>query len=541
MFDFVVVGAGIAARTLATRLAQAGCAVLALEPAEEPDARSEPQPGVGGMAEGMLLCPSNRVWDELQELTGDAEWSAEKARQRYERIEFIENRPVARMLQRYCGYNPARRGFEGWLPTRALGSGLGAVGERYFGPADPNDWSHVEETREAVWCRPPSHDVDVAEVVRLRLLDTARADGSRLTLRRGVRITRLLCDRPAEPGADLAITGVQYLEPAVGGGPNRLRRAGAVREVILCGGTFAVPKLLLFSGIGPAAVLARHGIPLLLDRPGVGAGFSACAEISVEADAPGDFASFPQARFDATMLVTLHSSRADEGAPDVILYRRFVGGRSPEEMTWRWIIRALPSPLPGNRWRRVPEGLGASRTVPHCPATETEADALLEAVKFLRCILDGAGVPDTAARIVAPTEVIELAEDDVALSSFIRRHARCTAPVGTCPVGREDDDRAVLDSRLRVIGTTNLRVVDEASFPSSPGFFPDVPLLIAAELAAEDLLRTAAADDGVPPLDRGLVLPNPLRQWAMRVGAASKAAAGIAALLSFGRRFLTVR
>jgi len=45
----------------------------------------------------------------------------------------------------------------------------------------------------------------------------------------------------------------------------------------------------------------------------------------------------------------------------------------------------------------------------------------------------------------------------------------------------------------------------------------------------------------VPPLDRGLVLPNPLRQWAMRVGAASKAAAGIAALLSFGRRFLTVR
>lgn len=45
---------------------------------------------------------------------------------------------------------------------------------------------------------------------------------------------------------------------------------GASREVILCAGTIASPQLLMLSGIGPAEVLKRRGVPLVLDLPMVG-------------------------------------------------------------------------------------------------------------------------------------------------------------------------------------------------------------------------------------------------------------------------------
>jgi choline dehydrogenase-like flavoprotein len=49
-----------------------------------------------------------------------------------------------------------------------------------------------------------------------------------------------------------------------------LRTALASREVILAGGTFNTPQLLMLSGIGGAEQLAKHGIPLRVDLPGVG-------------------------------------------------------------------------------------------------------------------------------------------------------------------------------------------------------------------------------------------------------------------------------
>ena len=49
------------------------------------------------------------------------------------------------------------------------------------------------------------------------------------------------------------------------------RHARARREVILAGGTINTPQLLMLSGIGPAAHLAEHGIPLVVDSPEVGA------------------------------------------------------------------------------------------------------------------------------------------------------------------------------------------------------------------------------------------------------------------------------
>jgi choline dehydrogenase len=87
---------------------------------------------------------------------------------------------------------------------------------------------------------------------------------------------------------------------------------------------------------------------------------------------------------------------------------------------------------------------------------------------------------------------------DASLKDFIKKeawghHASCT-----CPIGKDGDPTAVLDSRFRVRGTTGLRVVDASAFPSIPGFFIVVPIYVISEKATDDILEDAGKPRRVP-------------------------------------------
>jgi choline dehydrogenase-like flavoprotein len=96
-------------------------------------------------------------------------------------------------------------------------------------------------------------------------------------------VTRVILDERNRP------TGVEYLQgerlyrahgqPGTGG--NSLSRAQAAREVILCGGAFNTPQLLMLSGVGPHAVLEPLGIPMRVDFPGVGKNLQDRHEVGV--------------------------------------------------------------------------------------------------------------------------------------------------------------------------------------------------------------------------------------------------------------------
>ena len=60
---------------------------------------------------------------------------------------------------------------------------------------------------------------------------------------------------------DLKVTGVELADG---------RKITARKEVILCAGAYRTPQLLMLSGIGPSATLAKHKIPLIYDAPQVG-------------------------------------------------------------------------------------------------------------------------------------------------------------------------------------------------------------------------------------------------------------------------------
>jgi len=64
-------------------------------------------------------------------------------------------------------------------------------------------------------------------------------------------------------------------------------------------------------------------------------------------------------------------------------------------------------------------------------------------------------------------------------------------PVGTCKIGVETDSMAVVDSRFRVFGIKNLRIVDGSVFPVSPGGFPVLPTFMVGQKGSEAILADA--------------------------------------------------
>jgi choline dehydrogenase len=64
-------------------------------------------------------------------------------------------------------------------------------------------------------------------------------------------------------------------------------------------------------------------------------------------------------------------------------------------------------------------------------------------------------------------------------------------PVGTCKIGTEHDQLAVVDSSFRVYGVKGLRVVDASVFPISPGGFPVLPTVMVGQKGSEAILRDA--------------------------------------------------
>src|SRR5262249_10361734 len=118
---------------------------------------------------------------------------------------------------------------------------------------------------------------------RERILDVARRHPDRLHLELNAFVTQVLFD------SETRAIGVEYLKGerlySAHANPNTApgepRQAFAAREVIVSGGAFNTPQLLMLSGIGPRQVLERHGIKVRVDLPGVGSNLQDRYEISV--------------------------------------------------------------------------------------------------------------------------------------------------------------------------------------------------------------------------------------------------------------------
>jgi choline dehydrogenase-like flavoprotein len=283
----------------------------------------------------------------------------------------------------------------------------------------------------------------------------------------------------------------------------------ARREVILCGGAFGSPQLLLLSGIGPAAELAAQGISVVHDLNGVGKNLQdhidfVLAYKTKDRDTLG--LSLPGAamllremwrwRRDGTGFIA--SPGAEGGAflksdpsqerPDLQLH--FVVGLVDDHSRklhmghgYSCHVCILRPHSRGEVTLASGDPLAAPRIDPRFLSDERDAQLLLKGVKITRGIMD--------APALRPYRHKEVYTEGVESDEEWMRHIRARAdtvyhPVGTCRMGSDAD--AVVDPSLRVRGMQGLRVVDASVMPKLIGGNTNAPTIMIAERAASMIL-----------------------------------------------------
>ena len=299
--------------------------------------------------------------------------------------------------------------------------------------------------------------------------------------------------------------GVEYRK----GG--RLHRAEAGREVILCAGAIASPKLLMLSGIGPAEQLLETGIAIVRDSPGVGANLQEHPEGMVGIDVNVStynteinswkivlhglnwllFGRGP-ATSPYPHAVAFIRSTPDEPRPDIQVQLGPYAFSFSEEGVIPYDRPAISAAINVS----YPRSRGSIRlrsADPDAPpiishsllADDDDMDRLIRGCRKVREILNGPAF--------APHRLGErLPGPDVRSSDEWRDYLRRTAflgyhPVGTCRMGT--DALAVTRPDLTVRGVDGLRVADASVMPSLTSGNTNATVMMIGERAADLILR----------------------------------------------------
>ncbi|BBZ11756.1 GMC family oxidoreductase [Mycobacterium branderi] len=305
----------------------------------------------------------------------------------------------------------------------------------------------------------PLNQVDgIRQSTALTYLRAARARPN-LQLRSAAQVDRLLIRRGAVLGVKLVDGTDVYAD-----------------SVVLSAGAFGSPAILLRSGIGPADDLRPLGIPVVLDRPGVGRNLHDHPLVRIDFATDG-----PPTQPVRQTILTAHSDGTG-GPPDLQLF--------PSGPTRTGEATLLVSLL-------RPQSRGRLRLTSADPSAPLAIDPgyLTDPADLTRLV---AGVE--LARQLAATAPFKrhIGSATAASQPLVSRHGdelRCAVtdhvnayhhPVGTCRMGRSDD-MAVVDHTGRVHGVQRLRVIDASIFPVIPAANTNVPTLMAAEHLAHTL------------------------------------------------------
>ncbi|HKE95367.1 MAG TPA: GMC family oxidoreductase, partial [Povalibacter sp.] len=253
----------------------------------------------------IFVRPDNADWDHIASISQDPSWSAARMRRHLRQVEACRHRPPWRWLN-WLGINPTGHGFSGWLQTERawpasvatdpdlmrvllhsvhealehevdLGASLESLFRRH---ADPNDF----RGKRAGVCYTPTSTKDFTRIgTRERLLSVRETHPDYLHIELNALATRVVLDENKRAVAVEYLKGERLYaaHTSVSTSAGEARTATADGEVILAGGAFNTPQLLMLSGIGDPAELARWNIPIQVSLAGVGKNLQDRYEIGV--------------------------------------------------------------------------------------------------------------------------------------------------------------------------------------------------------------------------------------------------------------------
>ena len=295
-------------------------------------------------------------------------------------------------------------------------------------------------------------------------------------------------------------------------GRRQVVRAGS--EVILAASAINSPKLLMLSGIGPAAHLSAHGIKVIADRPGVGQNLQDHLEVYVQYAARQPVTLYrywnlvSKALIGAQWLLTkrgLGASNQFESAgfirsaagveyPDIQFHFlpmavRYDGRAAADGHGFQAHVGPMRSPSRGAVTLRGPDPKAPPVIRFNYMSTDQDWSDFRAAIRLTREIF---AQPAMAAHVKHEIQPGDGAQDDAALDDFIREHAESAFhPCGTARMGRADDPGAVVDPQARVIGVEGLRLADSSIFPRIPNGNLNAPSIMVGEKAADHILGRA--------------------------------------------------
>jgi choline dehydrogenase len=523
--DYIVAGAGSAGCILARRLADTGASVILLEAggpdrtrlvrqpgmiaifhnvpalkkrldwgyytAPQPGAlgRRIPQPrgrvlGGSGSINGMVFVRGNRQNYDDWAAAGCAGWSYADVLPSFKRFEDWEDGATAVRgaggpvkVTRQRDLTPASQAF---IEALAATAGVKQIDD------------YNAETQEGVAVCQQNADGGLRYSSSIGYLD--RHDLPNLTVLTNTRITRIVIDQARATGVEIASKE----------GPVHIH---ATREVILCAGVYGSPQLLMLSGIGPAAHLREHGIPVAADLP-VGDNlhdhvFVPMTYCMTSARNRGTTPYFVggilkeaikhNSWMGRTVFEVLGFVRSPHATsvPDLQIHvlpwsYPFPNQDSPErhKVDKRSALTIMPTLI-------YPKSRGTLRLASADPAAAplidpsylTEPDdtrLLLDGMELIRAVM--------ASKVIAGQVSLELSPgpaypDRAALAEELPNRATSVYhAVGTCRMGT--DEHAVVDPALRVRGIDGLRVADASIMPAIPGGNTNAPAMMIGEHCA---------------------------------------------------------
>jgi choline dehydrogenase len=496
----------------------------------------------------IAVYPHQSDFEYMAQLTGDASWSPENMRKYFVKME--RNRHLLPGVSGH-GYDgwlttetaPLSIVLEDPMLLSMLSGGAFALGNETNSiinletliAGDANADTETRDSQPAYYQIPLStndaHRTGSREFV-VAVRDATNEDGSKkypLDVRLNCHVTKVVFDESVTPPR---ATGVEFLDgqylykasPKASSSSGIPGFATASREVILAGGVYNSPQMLKLSGVGPAEELTKHNIPVIVDLPGVGTNLQDHYEISVQGKAPANFSALEGCTFDAgpndacldrweNPILGDHGIYSSPGLAAAMFYKSSVAEQDNFDVfafggpvnfrgyfprysinatdahnwfTWA-ILKAHPRNNAGTVTLRSADPLDVpSITFNYFDTgvgdSASDVQAMSEAIDLARSAF--------ARQPVNITEVLPGAavQSKDAIADYIKDTAWGHHASSTCPIGRDDDPMAVLDSQFRVRGTSGLRVVDASVWPRIPGTFTAVSTYLVAEKAADIIL-----------------------------------------------------
>ncbi|MEO3998508.1 choline dehydrogenase [Mesorhizobium sp. CAU 1732] len=285
----------------------------------------------------------------------------------------------------------------------------------------------------------------------------------------------------------------------------------ARREVIVAASSINSPKLLMLSGIGPAAHLREHGIDVVVDRPGVGANLQDHMELYIQQESTKPITLYSKLNLFSKALIGAEwlffktglgtsnhfeaaafvRSKAGVDYPDIQYHFipvaiRYDGKAAAKSHGFQAHVGPMRSKSRGSVTLRSGDPWEKPVIRFNYMSHADDWADFRHCIRLTREIFGQSAFDGFRGKEISPGTGVET---DDQLDAFIREHAESAYhPCGTCRMGRADDPMSVVDPECRVIGVDGLRVADSSIFPRVTNGNLNGPSIMVGEKASDHVL-----------------------------------------------------